>query len=71
MVPIFGHGIFTTDGVAWQKSPQLLRPTFARDNLANLGVIEDHMQELFRCIPRDSLTVNLQELFFRLRMTRQ
>jgi cytochrome P450 len=68
MIPIFGHGIFTTDGQLWKRSRELLRPTFAHENLANLTSIEEHMQELLKCIPTMGHTVDLQELFFRLTM---
>lgn len=68
MIPIFGHGIFTTDGQLWKRSRDLLRPTFARENLANLTTIEQHIQEFLKCIPTTGQTIDIQELFFRLTM---
>lgn len=73
MVSVFGHGIFTSDGPAWKHSRSLLRPMFSRENLTNLGVIEEHVKELFKAIragrgPSGTDTVDLQELFFRLTM---
>jgi cytochrome P450 len=68
MVPIFGKGIFTTDGALWQHSRALLRPTFAKENVANLDTIEEHFKKLLRCIPQGGATVDLQPLFFRLTM---
>jgi cytochrome P450 len=66
--PLLGHSIFTTDGQAWQHSRQMLRPSFARDTLENLDLLECHTQNFLANIPRDGTTVDLQELFFRYTM---
>lgn len=63
---LFGDGIFTTDGAAWQHSRDLLRPSFARAQIADLVTLERHVAHLIKAIPRDGFTVDLQELFFRL-----
>ncbi|KAF2812906.1 cytochrome P450 [Mytilinidion resinicola] len=68
MVPIFGHGIFTTDGKARQHSRALLRPTFAKESISNFDTAECHFQHLLLCIPKNGATVDLQELFFRYTM---
>jgi len=68
MKPVFGHGIFTTDGKQWSRSRALLRPTFAKESISNLVVMETHFQHLLKRIPRDGSTVDLQELFFCLTM---
>ncbi|TDZ40128.1 Cytochrome P450 monooxygenase fsdH [Colletotrichum trifolii] len=61
-----GDGIFTTDGAKWQSSRALLRPNFARDQIADLNALENHAQDLFALLPRDGVTtVNLQEHLFR------
>ncbi|KAL8900648.1 MAG: hypothetical protein Q9207_005594 [Kuettlingeria erythrocarpa] len=65
-VPFFGKGIFTSDGAAWQHSRDLLRPSFARSQVSDLGALEKHVDHLVQSIPRDGSTVDLQELFFRL-----
>lgn len=64
--PLFGHGIFTTDGPAWQHSRDLLRPSFARNQISDLNALETHVGHLVKAIPRDGSTVELLELFFRL-----
>lgn len=64
--PILGEGIFTTDGIAWQHSRELLRPCFARSQIGNVDLFERHVQNLLRAIPRDGSIVDLQELFFKL-----
>ncbi|KAI4253853.1 MAG: hypothetical protein LQ352_003437 [Teloschistes flavicans] len=64
--PIFGDGIFTTDGAAWQHSRDLLRPCFARSQIGDMDLFEKHFQHLLNAIPRDTSTVDLQDLFFKL-----
>lgn len=66
MKPIFGHGIFTTDGKEWEESRALLRPNFTRSNVGDLDVHEEHISKMIARIPRDRETVDLQELFFML-----
>ncbi|ESZ90276.1 hypothetical protein SBOR_9345 [Sclerotinia borealis F-4128] len=68
MKPVFGHGIFTTDGKLWHQSRALLRPTFAKESISNLEVAEIHFQHLLRRTPRDGSTVDLQDLFFKFTM---
>ena len=64
VVPLLGHGIFTTDGAAWQHSRDLLRPNFTRTQVGDLATFEAHISQLIDRIPRDGSTVDLQELFF-------
>lgn len=65
---LLGHGIFTSDGEAWAHSRAMLRPNFAREQIADLATFEGHVQELFELIPADGSTVDLQDLFFRFTM---
>jgi len=67
-VPLLGHGIFTSDGAAWENSRALLRPNFDRKQVANLDTFEIHIAHLVQAIPRDGSTVDLQDLFFKLTM---
>ncbi|KAF8848456.1 cytochrome P450 [Acephala macrosclerotiorum] len=65
MVPLFGKGIFTTDGSLWGHSRAVLRPSFARYNMAShLPFMESHFEQLMKAIPKDGSTVDLQKLFF-------
>jgi cytochrome P450 len=69
MVPLFGKGIFTTDGELWSHSRALLRPSFARHNMtSHLPFMETHFEQLMKAIPEDRSTVDLQKLFFRFTM---
>ncbi|KAF2761351.1 cytochrome P450 [Pseudovirgaria hyperparasitica] len=63
--PLLGKGIFTMDGDHWAHSRHMIRPNFARDQVADLQMLESHVQELLKSIPRDGTTIDLQDLFFR------
>lgn len=59
-----GQGIFLSDGEQWQRSRALVRPNFARDQIADLRSLEHHFQELLSLLPRDESVVDLMPLFF-------
>ena len=61
-----GQGIFTSDGLLWKHSRELLRPNFARSQIDNPATLEPHVSALLEAIPRDGSGFDLQELFFRL-----
>ncbi|RDW86908.1 N-alkane-inducible cytochrome P450 [Aspergillus mulundensis] len=64
--PLLGEGIFDTDGEHWASSRALIRPSFARDQVADLTSLEGLIQDLFALLPCDGKTVvDLQDLFFR------
>ena len=64
--PLLGHGIFNADGERWANSRHLLRPNFARDQVADLEAFERHFKLMLKHVPKDGSTIDLQELFFRL-----
>jgi hypothetical protein len=61
--PVFGRGIFSTDGKEWEASRMLLRPNFVRNQIADLRTFEKHVGRLMERIPRGGETVDLQSLF--------
>jgi cytochrome P450 len=61
--PVTGGGLFVSDGQEWAHSRALLRPTFTRDQVADLALTSKHVSNLISNIPRDT-TFNLQELLF-------
>lgn len=69
-LPLLGSGIFTTDGKMWEHSRALLRPQFARHQVADLDLEENHIQDLMQAIPVHeggwTNEVDLSVLFFRL-----
>lgn len=64
--PLLGNGIFSSDGSRWEHSRALLRPNFARNQIADIEIYEVHVAALIDLIPRDGSTVDLQSLFFRM-----
>ena len=69
-LPMFGNGIFTTDFKLWEHSRALMRPQFAREQVSDLELEEEHLQNMMRALPINgsgwTLQVDLQVLFFRL-----
>ena len=65
---LLGEGIFTTDGTAWQHSRELLRPNLVRSQVADLVMMEAHVQRLISLVPSDGTTCDLAPLFLRLSM---
>ena len=65
-MPLFDHGINTTDGEAWQYSRSLIKPTFSRVEICNLSSLESHFGRLLDLLPRDGSEIDLQPLFSRL-----
>ena len=63
--PLLGEGIFNTDGEHWAASRALIRPSFAREQVADLSLLENLMKDLLVLLPRNGTTVDLQALFFR------
>jgi hypothetical protein len=59
-----GRGFLTTDGDVWQRSRKLLKPTFAKKNLQDLGYLSQQVDEMFTRLPEEGITVDLQPLFF-------
>jgi len=65
-MPLFGHGINTTDGEYWQYSRSLVKPTFSRAEICNFESMEFHFKRLQELLPTDGATVDLHPLFSRL-----
>ncbi|CAI5760761.1 unnamed protein product [Candida verbasci] len=64
--PLLGDGIFTLDGEGWKHSRSMLRPQFAREQIAHVKSLEPHIQILAKHIKLNKgKTFDLQELFFR------
>lgn len=72
-LPALGDGIFIQDGKAWEHSRALIRPSFVKDQVADLDQAEQHVKNLIRVLtdgPRlkDGWTAltDIMPLFFRL-----
>ncbi|KAJ5949971.1 hypothetical protein N7454_001555 [Penicillium verhagenii] len=62
--PLLGDGIFTLDGAGWSHARGLLRPQFTRDQVADLALLDDHINHLLDLIPKDRSSFDIQRLFF-------
>lgn len=62
------HAIFAVNGREWQEARATIRPSFVRDQIADLKCFERHVSNLIARIPRTGEAINLQTLFFMLTM---
>lgn len=62
--PILGNNsVFTTNGKLWHDNRAMIRPSFVRDQVADLACFDKHTSNMIRRIPRDSSTIDMQKLF--------
>lgn len=65
--PLLGDGIFTLDGDGWKSSRLMLRPQFAREQVAHVQSLEPHLQTFAKHVQnKRGEAFDIQELFFRL-----
>jgi cytochrome P450 len=50
---VLGRSIFAADGASWRTARDMMRPSFSRDNVHRLDLLEEHVQTLFRCIEKE------------------
>lgn len=64
--PLLGDGIFTLDHQGWKDSRAMLRPQFAREQIAHVKSLEPHFQYLMKHIEKNrGHFFDIQELFFK------
>ncbi|KAH8704943.1 cytochrome P450 [Talaromyces proteolyticus] len=61
--PLFGSGIFNSDGAVWKKHRSTLRPMLSRVRTIEVDIFESHLQSLMQSVPADGSTVDLQPVF--------
>ena len=61
-----GKGIFSGDGGFWKYSRNLIKPLFARSEIADVESLSRFVDRLFNLIPRDGSTFDIQPLMHRL-----
>ena len=67
--PLLGDGIFTLDAQGWKNSRAMLRPQFAREQVAHVKSLEPHVRSLQKHILKmKGETIDLQHYFFKLTM---
>jgi hypothetical protein len=63
VLPAVGpHSIFSSNGPAWHDSRAMLRPSFVRDQVADLECFDRHIQDLLDSMPRDGSKFDFQKL---------
>ncbi|KAM5346779.1 hypothetical protein ACJ41O_009784 [Fusarium nematophilum] len=58
------RAIFSVNGQAWHESRAMIRPSFVRNQIADLECTDRHVEAFLTRIPRDGSLVDLQELFY-------
>ncbi|ABN65477.2 n-alkane inducible cytochrome P- 450 [Scheffersomyces stipitis CBS 6054] len=67
LAPLLGKGIFTLDGEGWKHSRAMLRPQFAKEQVAHVQSLEPHIQALAKHVRNaKGKSFDIQELFHRL-----
>ncbi|OHW94229.1 cytochrome p450 [Colletotrichum incanum] len=69
VLPILGpDAIFASNGEVWHGARAMMRPTFVRNQIADLKCFERHVGDLIGRIPKDGGTVDLQALLYMMTM---
>lgn len=61
-----GDGVLSTDGAAWKHSRAIIRPTFARKEIADIDSLKLHTDRMMALISGNEETTDLQPLLKRL-----
>lgn len=62
--PLLGKGIFTLDGEGWKHSRSMLRPQFAREQIAHVKALEPHFQLLKKHITKNKGQFSIFKNYF-------
>ncbi|KAJ0305616.1 hypothetical protein COL516b_005313 [Colletotrichum fioriniae] len=69
VLPILGEdAIFSANGEVWHGARAMMRPSFVRNQIADLNCFETHVGDLIGNIPKDGATVDLQALLYMMTM---
>ncbi|KAL2142430.1 hypothetical protein VTI28DRAFT_1139 [Corynascus sepedonium] len=69
VLPLLGpNSIFTSNGKAWHTARAKLRPSFVRDQVADLKCFDKHIRNLLAAISADGTTFDMQALLFDMTM---
>ncbi|KPM36510.1 hypothetical protein AK830_g10070 [Neonectria ditissima] len=58
------RGIFSVNGAEWHEARAMIRPSFVRNQIADLECTDRHVDKFVERVPRDGRRVDLQELFY-------
>ncbi|KAK3311380.1 cytochrome P450 [Chaetomium strumarium] len=68
-LPVLGpNSIFTSNGDAWHRARAMLKPSFVRDQVADLGCFDRHIGNMLAAIPEDGATFDIQEILLDMTM---
>lgn len=58
------HAIFSVNGIEWMQARALARPAFTRNQVADLQILDQHVERLLMHLPRDGSVVEFQDLLY-------
>jgi len=69
VLPLLGpKSIFSSNGEQWHQARAMIRPSFVRDQVADLRVFERHIQNFIAAIPAEGETFDIQDLLLKMTM---
>lgn len=63
---MLGPGIISSDGKVWEHARAMIKPAFARKEIADRTMFDVHIDRFFSLLPENGSAVDLQPLFDRL-----
>ncbi|KAL2136397.1 hypothetical protein VTI74DRAFT_3831 [Chaetomium olivicolor] len=68
-LPVLGpDSIFSSNGEAWHRARNLLKPSFVRDQVADLKCFGRHIDNMLAAIPEDGTTFDIQNILLDMTM---
>jgi cytochrome P450 len=68
-LPVLGpDSIFTSNGEPWHRARAMLRPSFVRDQVADLHSFDRHIKNMLAAIPKEGATFDIQSLLLNMTM---
>lgn len=64
MLTLGPHAIFSVNGKEWRDGRAMIRPTFVRNQIADLECLDRHVERLLSRIPTDGGKTDLQALLY-------
>lgn len=68
-LPVLGpDSIFTSNGEPWHRARAMLKPSFVRDQVADLHCFDRHIRNMLAAIPEEGTTFEIQSLLLNMTM---
>jgi len=69
VLPVLGpRSIFSSNGADWHDARSMIRPSFVRDQVADLRCFDRHIRNLLAAVPADGSTFDIQDLLLKMTM---